>query len=76
MNHDDEVCLRLGREVVRMIHDVRRLAKAETGYARRTITYPGGEVILFVANDPKLADAMEEGPYLNYNVIGVESPSA
>lgn len=75
MTHDDEVCLKLGREIVRMIHDVRKVTHGETGYARRTFTYPGGEVQLFLANDPKLADLFEQVASGEYNIQSVTPPS-
>lgn len=75
MTKDDEVCLKLGREVVRMIHDVRKASGDETGYARRHITFPGGDVHMLIVNDGALANLMEAAADKNYNVISTTPPS-
>ena len=75
MTHDEEVCLKLGQEVVRMIHDVRRVTQGETGYARRTFTYPGGEVVLLITNDPSLADVWEDAATQRYVIQTAMPPS-
>ncbi len=36
---DDEQCLKLGREVVRMIRHVMQAGQGETAYARRCLTF-------------------------------------
>lgn len=59
MSHDDEQCMRLGREVVRMVRDLARATGSDTGYARRGVTFPGGDFQILVVNDPVLADQME-----------------
>jgi hypothetical protein len=76
MSRDDEECLRLGREIIRMIHDVRKVAKEETGYARRKFTYPGGEVHIIVANDARLADIMDQAASKAFQVTEATPPSA
>ncbi len=75
MTRDDEVCLSLGREVVRMIHDLRNVSRGETGYCRRCLTFPGGAVHLLLANDPALADLMEAAARRAYDVITAIPPS-
>jgi len=75
MSHDDETCLKLGREVVRLIHELLSSAKADTGYTRRTFSFPGGEVYLFIANDPKLADVFDAAAARHFDVANVTPPS-
>lgn len=75
MTHDDEVCLKLGREVVRMIHDVRKVSQGDTAYTRRTFTFPGGEVEILIVNDSKLADLFDAAADDRYHVQPVASPS-
>ncbi len=75
MSKDDEVCLELGREMVRMIHEVRNVAHGDAGYARRTFSFPGGAVILLLANTSELADLMEEPVRRKYRVKTVTPPS-
>jgi hypothetical protein len=76
MTRDDEACLKLGREVSRILSDLRKVAGDETGYARRRITFPGGAVDLFLVNDPKLGDAFEAAASAGYTVHTVVPPSA
>lgn len=76
MTRDDEVCLKLGREVVRMIHDLRkRVPAGDTGYGRRKFTFPGGEVQLILAADSELADCMENAAAATYDVQSVTPTS-
>ena len=50
MTRDDETCLRIGREIVRMIHELRDAAAGDTGYTRRRFTFgANGEVYVFIA---------------------------
>ncbi len=74
MTHDDEQCLALGRMIVRMIRDLRVVGNDE-GYARRKVTFPGGEVHVLIANSTELADAMEAGARTKYNVTDATPPS-
>lgn len=74
MSHDDEVCLKLGREIVRMIRDL-RVAGADAGYGRRKFTFPGGEVHVVIANDAKLADLFEAAASRDYAIETVTPPS-
>jgi hypothetical protein len=55
----DRVCLKMGREIVRMIADLERAAGKDAGYARRTLTYRGGSVELLLVNQKALADLFE-----------------
>lgn len=75
MNRDDEQYMKLGREIVRMIHDVRKIAGEETGYARRTFTFPGGAVQVFVVNDERLADIFDKAAAVTHDVSSVLPPS-
>jgi hypothetical protein len=71
MSDDEKRCLKLGQMVVRMIYDVRKQAGKDVGYARRAITFPGGEVHLIVANDARLADLFEKAADTAYEVATV-----
>ena len=75
MTRDDQVCLALGREVVRMIHDVRKVAGPDVGYARRTFSYPGGAVEVFIANGKALADLFEKVASGHYDMQTATPPS-
>jgi len=75
MMRDDEVCLKLGREIVRMIRELQKATNAETGYTRREFTYPGGAVNLLIVNDPKVADVMEAAVQEKYKVEDQVPPS-
>lgn len=68
MTKDDEACLKLGREVSRMIRDVVATPGGDTAYGRRRITFPGGEVHLLIAKDSTLADVMEAAADKMYDV--------
>lgn len=73
--HEDEQYRNLGRMVVRMINDVRKVAGGDTGYASRTITFPGGSVQIFVVNDERLADIFDKAAQATHNVADVIPPS-
>ncbi len=75
MTPDDEQCLKLGREVVRMIRHLMQAGQGETAYARRCLTFPGGEVYLLLANDPTLADVMDKAAASTFQVENVTPPS-
>lgn len=60
MSHDDEVCLKLGREVIRMIRGLRKDTSGEYGYARRMFTFPGGSVEMIIASHREIADLMDK----------------
>lgn len=70
MTHEDEQCLKLGRMIVRMIHDVRE-TPCGTAYGRRRVTYPGGAVELFVVKDVELADKFEKAAAKDYSVEAI-----
>lgn len=75
MTQDEAQFMKLGKEIVRMIHDVRKVAKDETGYARRTFTYPGGECCIFVVNDKRLADIFDKAAEATHRVANAVPPS-
>lgn len=69
LTKDQEQCLALGKEVVRMINDTRAaVARGDVAYARRNITFPGGSIWLIVPADKQLVDAMEAGVVERYDV--------
>jgi hypothetical protein len=74
MTHDDEQCLNLGRMVVRMIRDL-QIAGNDAGYGRQTVTFPGGEMHVILANSAELADAMEAAAREKYDVKDATPPS-
>ena len=69
MTADEKRCLGLGQMVVRMISDVRKQAGSDAGYARRGVTFPGGEVHLFVVNDPQVADLFDAAAAQAYELM-------
>lgn len=75
MSRDDEQCLRLGREVVRMIGELRGTAGSDAGYTRRTFTFPGGEVTMFLVVTDELAGLLEAAATKAYDVATVTPPS-
>jgi hypothetical protein len=75
MTRDDETFLKLGKEVVRMIQDLRQVSGGETGYTRRCLTFPGGEVHVILANSPQLTDLFETVVAGEYNVESAIPPS-
>ncbi len=75
MTREDDQCLKLGKMVLRMIRDLASTAGRETGYARRGVTFPGGEVHLLIVNDPELAELMEQSADKNYAVKSITPPS-
>jgi len=68
MTTEERQALKLGQMVVAMIKDLRALARDENSYARRKVTFPGGEVYLFVANNEEVATALERGPHVLFEV--------
>jgi hypothetical protein len=75
MNHDDEQYLKLGKMVAQMIHDVRKATGDEIGYGRRSVTFPGGEVQLFVVKGSALALTFEAAAARTYAVESVTPKS-
>jgi hypothetical protein len=68
MSDDEKRCLTLGQMVAWMIHDVRKQAGTDVGYAWRRITFPGGDVYLIVANDVRLADLFDSAVAKAYEI--------
>lgn len=75
MTHDEEVYLKLGREVVRMIAELNKTSQGETGYSRRRFTYRGGGVHIFLVNDSELADLLDDAASKKYAVKTVTPPA-
>lgn len=75
MSREEEQHMKVGREIVRMIHDVRKVAGQETGYARRKFTYPGGECHIFVVNDGRLANLFDAVAEATHRVANAIPPS-
>lgn len=75
MTRDDEQFLKLGREIVRMIHDVRKVAGNETAYARRKFTFPGGECHIFVVHDERMANLFDVAAEATHRVANAIPPS-
>lgn len=75
MSYDDEVSLKLGREVIRMIGELKGAVQADVGYMRRTFTFRGGEVVMFLVNTDELADVFEKSADAHYAVSNMTPPS-
>ena len=76
MSHDDQVCLKLGREVARMIRElVETVPSTDTGYTRREFTFPGGSVHLFIARNAEVADTFEKAAAEKFTVVDQTPPS-
>lgn len=75
MTRDNEQFLKIGREIVRMIHDVRNVAGNETAYARRKFTFPGGECHIFVVQDERLAILFDLAAEATHRVVNAIPPS-
>jgi len=71
MTRDDMACLNVGREVVRMIHELRAKAKQDIGFTRRSISFPGGEVILLIC-DTEVAETAEKAIAAKFTVETVD----
>lgn len=69
MSHDDEQCLKLGWEIVRMIRSLDKESSGERGYARRVFTYPGGEAHIILANHKDVADVMDHAAAKAHEII-------
>jgi hypothetical protein len=69
MSKEEKTALGLGQMVSRMIADLRKQAGTETGYARRTVTFPGGEIQLFIVNDSRLSDLFDKTADAAYRVV-------
>lgn len=76
MTQDEESYMKLGKELVRMIYDVRKVSGDEDGYARRKFTFNDGQVIVFVANSERVAELFEAAAKSGYeNVENAIPPS-
>lgn len=75
MSHDDEQCLKLGREIVRMIRDVQKVSQGEPGYCKRRFTFPDGAVTVFIANNEDLAEVLDKAASRKYAVENAIPPS-
>lgn len=70
MSREDEQYLNLGRMVATMIVEIKqRVPSGDVGFARRSVTFPGGEVVLFVVSETELADRMEKGAETGYDMV-------
>lgn len=76
MSRDEEQCLKLGQMVVRMIRDLQATPADDVGFARRAVTFPGGEVHLFVVRGSELAEKFEKAADRDYSVETVIPKSA
>jgi hypothetical protein len=70
MTHQDDQCLKLGRILLGMIRELHAQTKGETGYAQRTVTFPGGEVKLFIATG-EVADTFNRVAEAKFSVQDV-----
>ena len=69
LSHNDQEALKLGLEIIAMMSQLTRKVKLnETGYVRRTITFPGGSLEMLLSNDPALFDLFEASVEKNYEV--------
>ena len=59
MDRYDEQCMRLGKDIVRIIKDLAALPPGKR-YAKRPITFPGGKVCLIVTPDEDIVSIMEK----------------
>lgn len=75
MSHEDEQCLKLGREIVQMIRDVQKVSQGELGYCKRRFTFPGGAVTVFIANSDDLAEVLDRAASGKYAVENAIPPS-
>jgi len=71
MTREDEVCLKLGREIARMIRELHEVAGTDVGFTRRTFTFPGGAVELFLVKERELGDLFEAAAQKHYKVESV-----
>ena len=75
MKRQDEQCLALGKEIVRMVGDVVSAPATGVAYGRRRFTYPGGEFHLFLCREKQVADALEGAIATIYDVKAIVPPS-
>lgn len=75
MNREDKALLGMGKQVVRMINDLRKTSGRDAGYAIQKVSFPGGHVYLMIANDKALVDRMERAVESGYAVENAIPPS-
>lgn len=75
MTRDDEICLAVGREMVRLFRELLAMTQDDTGYTRRRFTFPEGEAFVFIAKDAKFAAVFDRVADGRYNVETVTPPS-
>jgi hypothetical protein len=71
LSREDEQCLRLGREIVRLITDLRSVPAArgtDVAYALRDISFPGGRAYIFVTTDKEVAELFDYAASNRYEV--------
>lgn len=62
MSTEEKELIKAGRELHRMISDLRTAAaNGEATYCRRVISFPGGQVHLMMTTDDEVAAYMESG---------------
>jgi hypothetical protein len=71
MSREDEQCLKLGREVARLIRELYASTSGERGYSIRRFTFPGGEVHMILCNQSELADTMDAAASAKYEIAKV-----
>lgn len=77
LTRDEKEYLRLGREMVRMIRDVKATAvNGACSYAHRTLTFPDSSVEVFICSEKELADKMETAAAHFYAVKTIGPPSS
>jgi hypothetical protein len=70
----DTAALRVGRVVLRMIQDLERLPAAEPAFGFQKISYPGGEVGLFIARN-EVAALFHHAAVVHYGGVDDVTPS-
>jgi hypothetical protein len=58
-----------------MIRDVHSVAGVELGYARRTFSFPGGEVHVFIANNQEVAEVFDAAARVAFKTVNATPPS-
>jgi hypothetical protein len=76
---DSAALLALGAMVVRAINDLaaaRAGRGTQPGYTRRTITYPGGSVVMMLCSNAEMADIFEAAALVAYNGVDTITPKS
>ena len=75
-NPEDRECLRLGREMLRLMREVYSTPQSDVAYCRRRFTMrQGGAVNVFVVRGDDLADAIDKAVEARYAVTTVTPKS-